>query len=67
MSQAKLSPNNLKMFLNRAQRELNRGERVPVNFTTRLHEAYLNYQMAGKYPDLVCFEARGSYYLGRIK
>lgn len=67
MSRSNLTESSLKTFLNRAEHELNKGERVLVQFTDRLHRKYLTYQMDGMFSNLMCLKSHGSYYLARVR
>jgi len=64
-----LKPTNrtLKKYLARAISDLNRGEKVKVDFSGQLHSRYLDYKMDGLYSDLLCIKENNEYYLARIR
>lgn len=58
---------SLRSYLDSATADLGKGEKVRVPFTDQLHSEYLDLQLAGYYPELLCVRQNGDYYLARVR
>lgn len=63
----KLTDRNLRACLDSATADLRIGEKVRVDLTEDLHSKYVDLQLAGYYPEILCTRNNGDYYLVRVR